>query len=150
MRPKILDGPKHGFYLCRNGANDHEQPRSVPFGSTRSNRIKTRPEKYVGVAEGVQPIDVQHIISLGQPAMLARKSGLFSIFPPLKELFCYCGGRRNKWEWVSHTFNFIARRVLQQFSDGNAAIERAPVAALQQKIMQYLTPSRGSGRVETE
>ena len=35
-------------------------------------------------------------------------------------------------------------------SDGNAAIERAPVAALQQKIMQYLTPSRGSGRVETE
>ena len=42
-RPKILDGPKHGF-LPRKGTNDHEQPRSVPFGSTRSNRVKTRPE----------------------------------------------------------------------------------------------------------
>ena len=30
---------------CRNGTNDHEQPRSVPFGSTRSNRVKTRPHQ---------------------------------------------------------------------------------------------------------
>ena len=41
-RPKILDGPKHDF-LPRNGTNGHEQPRSVPSGSTRSNRVKTRP-----------------------------------------------------------------------------------------------------------
>ena len=34
-RPKILDGPKHDF-LPMNGTNDHEQPRSVPSGSTRS------------------------------------------------------------------------------------------------------------------
>ena len=40
-RPKILDGPKHDF-LPMNGTNDHEQPRSVPSGSTRSNRAKTR------------------------------------------------------------------------------------------------------------
>ena len=39
-RPKILDGPKHDF-LPRNGTNDHEQPRPVPSGSTRSNRAKT-------------------------------------------------------------------------------------------------------------
>ena len=38
-RPKILDGPKHDF-LSRNGTNGHEQPRSVPSGSTRSNRVK--------------------------------------------------------------------------------------------------------------
>ena len=41
-RPKILDGPKHDF-SPRNGTNDHEQPRSVPSGSTRSNRVMTRP-----------------------------------------------------------------------------------------------------------
>ena len=42
-RPKILDGPKHDF-LPRNGTNGHEQPRSVPSGSTRSSGVKTRPE----------------------------------------------------------------------------------------------------------
>ena len=42
-RLKILDGPKHAF-LPRNGTNGHEQPRSVPSGSTRSNRVKTRPD----------------------------------------------------------------------------------------------------------
>ena len=42
-RPKILDGPKHDF-LPRNGTNGHEQPRSVPSGSTRSNKVKTRPQ----------------------------------------------------------------------------------------------------------
>ena len=41
-RPKILDGPKHGS-LPRNGTNDHEQRRSVPFGSTTVGRIDTRP-----------------------------------------------------------------------------------------------------------
>ena len=41
--PKILDGPKHDF-LPRNGTNGHEQPRSVPSGSTRSSGVKTRPE----------------------------------------------------------------------------------------------------------
>ena len=42
-RPKILDGPKHDL-LSRNGTNGHEQPRSIPSGSTRSNRVKTRPK----------------------------------------------------------------------------------------------------------
>ena len=42
-RPKILDGPRHEF-LHRNGTNGHEQPPSVPSGSTRSNRVKRRPE----------------------------------------------------------------------------------------------------------
>ena len=42
-RPKILDGPKHDF-LPRNGTNGHEQPRSVPSGSTRSSRVNTRPQ----------------------------------------------------------------------------------------------------------
>ena len=42
-RPKILDGHKHGFFP-RNGTNGHEQPRSVPSGAARSNRIKTRPD----------------------------------------------------------------------------------------------------------
>ena len=42
-RPNILDGPKHHF-LHWNGTNGHEQPRSVPSGSTRSNRVKTCPE----------------------------------------------------------------------------------------------------------
>ena len=42
--PKILDGPKHDF-LSRNGTNGHEQPRSVPSGSTRSNRVQTRPHR---------------------------------------------------------------------------------------------------------
>ena len=46
-RPKILDGPKHGF-LHRNGTNDHEQPCSVPSGSTRSNRVKTWPNAEFG------------------------------------------------------------------------------------------------------
>ena len=41
-KPKILDGPKHDF-LSRNGTNGHEQPRSVPSDSTRSNRVETRP-----------------------------------------------------------------------------------------------------------
>ena len=41
-RLKILDGPKHAF-LPRNGTNGHEQPRSVPSGSIKSNRVKTRP-----------------------------------------------------------------------------------------------------------
>ena len=40
-RPKILDGLKTR-YSSRNGTNDHEQPRSVPFGWTRSRRVKTR------------------------------------------------------------------------------------------------------------
>ena len=40
-RPKNLDGPKHDF-LPRNGMNGHEQPRSAPSGSTRSNRVKAR------------------------------------------------------------------------------------------------------------
>ena len=40
-RPKILDGPKDEFFP-RNGTNGHEKPRSVPSGSTRSNRVKTR------------------------------------------------------------------------------------------------------------
>ena len=35
------DGPKHGF-LPRNGTNDHEQPRSVPFGYIRSNILQLR------------------------------------------------------------------------------------------------------------
>ena len=39
--PKILDGPKHAFQP-KNGTNGHEQPRSVPSGSTRSNRVNTR------------------------------------------------------------------------------------------------------------
>ena len=43
-RPKILDGTKHDF-VPRNGTNGHEQPRSVPSGSTRSNRVKTRPKR---------------------------------------------------------------------------------------------------------
>ena len=47
-RPKILDGPKHDF-LPRNGTNDHQQPRSVPSDSTRSNRVKTRPELLIGL-----------------------------------------------------------------------------------------------------
>ena len=42
-RPKILDGPEHDL-LHRNGTNDHEQPRSVQPGSTRSNRGKARPD----------------------------------------------------------------------------------------------------------
>ena len=42
-RPKILDGAKQGFSR-RNETNDHEQPRSVPFGSTRSNRVMARPQ----------------------------------------------------------------------------------------------------------
>ena len=46
-RPKILDGPKHGF-LHRNGTNDHEQPCSVPSGSTKSNRVKTCPNAEFG------------------------------------------------------------------------------------------------------
>ena len=41
-RPKILDDSKHDI-LSRNGTNDHEQPRSVPSGSTRSNRVNARP-----------------------------------------------------------------------------------------------------------
>ena len=40
-RLKTLDGPTHDL-LPRNGTDDHEQPRSVPSGSTRSNRVKTR------------------------------------------------------------------------------------------------------------
>ena len=44
-RPKTLDGFEHAF-LPRNVANGHEQPRSVPSGSTRSNRVKTRPRMW--------------------------------------------------------------------------------------------------------
>ena len=40
-RLKLPDGPKHNL-LPRNGTNDHEQPRSVPSGSTRSNKVETR------------------------------------------------------------------------------------------------------------
>ena len=46
-KPKILDGPRHGFLLptSSNGTNDHdEQPRSVPFCSARSSRVKTCPK----------------------------------------------------------------------------------------------------------
>ena len=43
--PNILDGPKHDV-LPRNGTNGHEQPRSVPSGSTRSHRVKTRPHVF--------------------------------------------------------------------------------------------------------
>ena len=42
-RRKSLDGLKHGF-LPRNGTDDDEPPRSVPFGPTRSSRVKTRPQ----------------------------------------------------------------------------------------------------------
>ena len=42
-RPKILDGPKHDLF-SGNGTNGHEQPRSVPSGPTRSNRVKPRPK----------------------------------------------------------------------------------------------------------
>ena len=42
-RPKILDGTEHDF-LPRNGTNGHEQRRPVPSGSTRSSRVKTRPQ----------------------------------------------------------------------------------------------------------
>ena len=34
-RPRILNEPKHVF-LPRNGTNNHDQPRSVPFGPTAS------------------------------------------------------------------------------------------------------------------
>ena len=44
-RPEILDGPKHDF-LPRSGTNGHEQPRSFPSGSTRSTRVKTRPQSF--------------------------------------------------------------------------------------------------------
>ena len=40
-----MDGPKHDF-LPRNGTNGHDQRRSVPSGSTRSNRVETRPYYY--------------------------------------------------------------------------------------------------------
>ena len=45
-RPKILDGPKRHFFL-RNGTNGHEQPRSIPSGSTTSNRVKTCPHQFM-------------------------------------------------------------------------------------------------------
>ena len=35
--PEILGRSKSTVFLPRNGTNDHEQPRSVPRGSTRSN-----------------------------------------------------------------------------------------------------------------
>ena len=48
-RPRVLHGwmyPNIFFYYVpptysssKNGTNDHEQPRSVPFGPTRSNRV---------------------------------------------------------------------------------------------------------------
>ena len=47
-RPKILDGLKHDFFLPRNETNGHEQPRSVPSGSARSNRVKTRHPPFFG------------------------------------------------------------------------------------------------------
>ena len=40
-RPKILDGPKHVF--LPGTERTAEQPRSVPFGSTRFYRVKRRP-----------------------------------------------------------------------------------------------------------
>ena len=58
-KPKILDGPKHVFQP-RNGTNDHEWPRSVPFGSTRSNRVKTRPKGVVSV-----PTEKMEVWSIG-------------------------------------------------------------------------------------
>ena len=39
----VLHGPKHDCFLRRNRTNDHEQPRSVPFGPTRSDRFKSCP-----------------------------------------------------------------------------------------------------------
>ena len=42
-RTSILHGPKQAF-LPRNGTNDHDQPRSVPLGPTRSNRVQIRPD----------------------------------------------------------------------------------------------------------
>ena len=39
------------LYLQRNGTNDHEHPRSVPFRPTRSNRVETHPEQSLGTQQ---------------------------------------------------------------------------------------------------
>ena len=70
MRPKVLDGPKHGF-LRRSGTNDHEQPRSVSFGSTRSTRVETRPHIWFVEARGrvMASLTIHGSISRGSMVM---------------------------------------------------------------------------------
>ena len=70
-RPKILEGPKHGF-LSKNGTNGREQPRSVPSGSSRSNRVKTRP----------------------QPILYTPSFSIQSQSSPIKQ-------RKASWPWVA-------------------------------------------------
>ena len=79
--------------------NDHEQPHSVPFGSTRSNRVKTRPyyflfsgvHKYHGYVPGIILLQV---IRDGIPQLVSTvplRTGTAAVHV----LFCFLPSRRS-------------------------------------------------------
>ena len=76
-RPKIPDGPKHDF-LPRKKTNGHEQPRSVPSGSTKS-RIGSRHALIVYVQGFDMIIYPSALKNVLPPLVLQRSTGLDEI-----------------------------------------------------------------------
>ena len=59
--PRFWTDPNTVFTYCRNGTNERGQPRSVPFGSTRSTRVKARPYLHFVFVSGALDNKALHV-----------------------------------------------------------------------------------------